>query len=423
MIDRILKAKIVIPVLPTKVNLNASIGKGFLVNTFFLFCLLPYVSPLPLGSDVQVVSGLVAFIILFAVFLRHDIVLKGSELLLLLFCIISIIYINPEVPEAYQLRKAIGPLFGFGIYLTAKKYNTHFSRSIAVFAVALYLVAGITQLLSDQLFNLTFEKIIRTAKYAREGSRGITSICPEPGDLGFVMIYTLLLVEWLHNKRGYARDWVYKGLIAGIIFLVLLSKSGTGYIFITLYGIYRGRKFLLRPSTIFSLLIVGLLLFLILQNSFRMNKGLHDIIQLVNVVWNLDPRLLLYMTSISVRLSPILVSFNNFFSHPFGLGNGTFPVYAVDVYFEAGLNHFFPQTAYLQYKLPRDLAIDSNSTLAKYIFEYGIFFLIYLLTLIVNIDKKELGVFAVFLLLISLSFSLPIVFPPLWLIIGIYTKD
>lgn len=419
---KILNRPISLHGLNRELSLNPTFSKEFLVNVFLFFCIMPYISPVPLGSDVQIMSGLVAYFILLFVVLKTDLIFNWKEFVLLIFCFISLLYVNPEVPESYQFRKAIGPLFGFGIYLVTIRHHMKFRRSTFVAGISAYLLAGFTQVFSKGLFDLTFERLIRTSKYLPTGTRGITSLSPEPGDLGFVMIYCLLFLEWFHTKRGYKRDNTYWYLLISIVILIILSKSGTGYIFLTLYIAYKGRLYLKKPKVLVSLFFLGIFGFSIL-NSIGSNKGLHDVIQLANIVINVDPRALLYMTSISVRLSPILVSFNHFMEHPFGTGNGTFPVFAVDVYYAAGLENFFPKTSYLRYKLPRDLAIDSNSTIAKYIFEYGLFFAVYLITILSMIDRKELGLFAIFLFVISLSFSLPIVFPPLWMLLGLYAKS
>ena len=73
-------------------------------------------------------------------------------------------------------------------------------------------------------------------------------------------------------------------------------------------------------------------------------------------------------------------------------------------------------------RLLYEISSDSVSTFGKYIFEYGVFFIIWLALVLIGLNFKESGTFTVFLLLSGLLFSLPIVYPPLWLIFGIYDR-
>jgi hypothetical protein len=119
-------------------------------------------------------------------------------------------------------------------------------------------------------------------------------------------------------------------------------------------------------------------------------------------------------------VNPILVGLYGAYEKPLGRGSGAFTTQAKHVYLDNGLEEIYP--AHMRERLLYEISSDSVSSFGKYLFEYGIFFILYLLLILSGLDVKRTGLFTVFLVLIGLLFSLPIVYPPIWLIYGMFDK-
>ncbi len=400
------------------ININFSINphftKNVFISLFLFFSLMPYVSPLPLGSDVQIVTGLIGYFILFILMLNNKFYMNKMELLIFSFTLFFLFYFNTN-DDTYQFRKAIGPLYGFGIFYVTKYYKKYFNIKIINIVLGIYLLSSIVQLISPQLFNLTFENFIRVAKYSSASGRGITSMAPEPGFLGIVAVYILVIQDWFYKSKELDKMYYYRFIICS--FLVVSSMSGAGYILLFLFIIYKLLKYFKKYWWIFSFLFIISTITIGNIKSVDGNKGLSD---LIGVLKSTSPRALLGVSSLSNRVNPIIVSFYGAYEKPLGRGNGSYTSEAKEVYLKYNIDKIYPP--HVRDRLLYEISIDSVSTFGKYFFEYGLFFILFLIIIISNVNFKKMGLFTVFLLFTGLMFSLPIVYPPLWLMLGLYSK-
>uniref|UniRef100_UPI004048EA88 hypothetical protein n=1 Tax=Algoriphagus sp. TaxID=1872435 RepID=UPI004048EA88 len=395
-------------------NINPSFSKGFFVQLFFFFSLMPYVSPVPLGSDVQIVTGLIGYFILLALLLKDKFVLNKREILIVGLALLFIAYINIEEPT-YQFRKAIGPMYGFSIYYIAKHYKQYFSLRVMSWVIIIYLIGAITQYISPGLFNLTFENFIRVAKYSETTGRGVTSLSPEPSFLGILCIYLLVIQDWFYTEKSRDKKYYYR--LFACVFMILISKSGGGYILLFLFFASKSILYLKRYWYLIGVFSLTFVIFIANIEEVSGNKGLAD---LVKVLKSTSPKELLGISSLSNRVNPVLVGLYGAFEQPLGRGSGSFTTQARDVYLNNGLDQMYP--VYNRDRLLYEISMDSVSTFGKYIFEYGVFFVLYLFLVIVGVNFKKMGVFITFLVLTGLLFSLPIVYPPIWLVFGFYSR-
>jgi hypothetical protein len=395
-------------------NINPVFSKEVIVNIFFFFALMPYVSPVPLGSDVQIVTGLVGYAVLFALLLKDKFVVDKREFVIFGLCLLFIFYINLNEPT-YQFRKAIGPLYSFGVFYIAKKYNGYFSKKILSIVIIIYLAGAITQFISPGIFNMTFEHFIRVAKYSATTGRGVTSLSPEPSFLGIICIFILVIQNWFYKDEKKDKFYYYR--FAACVFMILLSKSGGGYVLLFLFLASQSISYIKKYWYIALFMGVSLGVFVANADIKAGNKGLSD---LIGVLRSTSPRALLGVSSLSNRVNPILVGLYGVYEKPLGRGSGAFTTQAKEVYLDSGLDKTYPY--HMRDRLLYEISIDSVSSFGKYLFEYGIFFIAYLILILSGLSFKETGLFIVFLVLIGLLFSLPIVYPPIWLIYGMYDK-
>lgn len=398
------------------ININPVFDTAFLVNAFFFFAFMPYVSPVPLGSDVQIVTGLIGYIIIGILLLKDKFIVSPREFLIFVLGLFFIVYINPNEPT-YQFRKAIGPLYAFGVYYVAKHYKDSISLKMIDLVLLLYLSGSILQYFAPGLFDLTLERFIRQSKYSVVGSRGVTSLTPEPSFLGIVCIYILLIQDWVYARFSFEKNRMYYVRMFAAVLMVLLSKSGAGYILLFLFFASKSTAYIKRYWLL--ILIMGSIGVGVLINTDRVsgNKGLSD---LVGVLKSTSPKDLLRVSSLSNRVNPIIVGVTGAIEKPLGRGSGSFTTQAKEVYLDKQIDQIYP--FYMRNRLYFEISIDSVSTFGKYIFEYGIFFLLYLFLILIGLNFRKTGLFTVFLLLTGLLFSLPIVYPPLWLIFGLFHR-
>tara|TARA_B110000046_G_scaffold54094_2_gene60533 strand:- start:6014 stop:7279 length:1266 start_codon:yes stop_codon:yes gene_type:complete len=409
-----LTTKINLKKLNLRFNINPVFSKEVTLSIFFFLALMPYVSPVPLGTDIQVLTGLVGYMILFVLLYKDRFLVDKRELLILGLCLFFVFYINIE-ESTYQLKKAIGPLYSFGIFYIAKRYNHYFSIRVLTIVIVIYLIGTITQLISVDLFKMTFEHLLRESKYSAAGIRGVTSLAPEPSFLGVICIFILIIQNWFY--KGKKRDKYYYYRFAACAFMILLTKSGMGYV---LFFLFLGSQFMgyIKKYWYISLFVgIGFVFFMATAKPISGNKGLSD---LIGVLKSTSPRDLLRVSSFSNRVNPILVGLYGAYERPLGRGSGSFTTQAKQVYIENDLEDIYP--AHMRSRLLYEISSDSVSSFGKYLFEYGIFFLLYLMLIFSGLDLKQAGLFTIFLVLIGLLFSLPIVYPPIWLIYGIFDK-
>lgn len=401
-------------------NLNPVFSKNFLVNAFFFFALMPYVSPLPLGSDVQVVTGFLGYVMIGFLLLKDKFLVTPREFIIFALGLFFIVYINFDEPT-YQFRKAIGPFYAFGVYFIAKRFKEHLSLKLVDVVLTIYLIGAITQYLSPGLFDLTFERFLRMSKYSAEVTyRGVTSLTPEPSFLGIISIYILIIQDWYYHQNKRSLDKKYFIRIIICIFLILMSKSGAGYI---LFFLFIASKSISHIRKYWVGILLGVIVgIIVLANTERVsnNKGLSD---LVLILKSSTPQDLLRVSSLSNRLNPIFVGSVGAVERPLGRGSGAFTTQAREVYLEYGIEEIYPPDLYMRDKLLREISEDSVSTFGKYIFEYGIFFALYLILIFSGLSIRKSGYFTMFLVVSGVLFALPIVYPPLWLIFGLYDKS
>ena len=398
------------------ININPVFNTGLLVNAFFFFALMPYVSPIPLGSDVQILTGFIGYIIIGILLLKDRFIVSPREFLIFLLGLFFIVYINPN-ESTYQFRKAIGPLYAFGVYYVAKNYKDSINLKTLDIVLLIYFAGTVVQYFAPSIFDLTFERFIRESKYSTASSRGVTSLAPEPSFLGIVCIYILLIQDWVYARLSAEKNRMYYIRLAAGISMILLSKSGAGYILLFLFFASKSTMYIRKYWLL--ILIIGSIGIAVVMNTDRVsgNKGLSD---LVNVLKSTSPKDLLRVSSLSNRVNPVIVGVVGAIEKPLGRGSGAFTSQAAEVYIDNGIDQIYP--SHMRDRLLYEVSSDSVSTFGKYTFEYGIFFLIYLILILVGLSFKETGLFTVFLLLTGLLFSLPIVYPPLWLIFGLYDR-
>jgi len=170
-----------------------------LVNIFFALILMPYVSPIQLGSDIQPLVGIFGFLLLLIALIEKKIFLSKFDLYFFFIAIISLIYINFNLPVEYEFRKRIGLLFAFIVYMAIKIYYKQFSYKVFKIVIWMYFISAILQILSPTIFEHTIGLVVRDIK-TDMSVRGVTSLCTEPSYLSFMGIFFIFVLNYFNNK-------------------------------------------------------------------------------------------------------------------------------------------------------------------------------------------------------------------------------
>ena len=217
--------------------MNIKLNK-ILANIFFICALFPFVSPMPLhwlfagtGTDTQPFILLPAILLLVCYVHSKKLYVTKIELLFFIVAMYSLLYINDD-PNSFILKKRVGLLFGFILFVVTRRYYHLFSFTIFKYAVNINFILILFSLFYKETFNSTFSFFLRTIKVVNElHGRGATGLSPEPGFAGAVGIFYLCIL-WYFNQvnKISIKDNYY--LTTLILFSILLTKSGTGYLYL-----------------------------------------------------------------------------------------------------------------------------------------------------------------------------------------------
>jgi hypothetical protein len=365
---------------------------------FFAIC-FPFVSFYPIDTDVQPIY--IGFILLFFLF-NFNIFLKLSPyyIFLFFFSFISVFYINYfDYRANFFAIKGFGAHFSFFsavlcfIYFRNQLVDNYYR--IFNYIVVIYFLYSLFYLLFPILAINLQNYIIRTSNVDENnpfGYRGAAILSTEPGLFAGQMIFFLLLNEYyLTNLKINLKRYWFNFIL--LVFLILISKSGTGYLYFSTF-IFLKYKILRIPTLIFF--------FLFLFNSeinFEENRGLDAIMQLSN------PDNLSDSSGIFKRLYDFSLGIFLFFNYPFGFGLNNAHLIYKTVEFK-NISLFTDNGAY-----------GFNSSLTFWIASYGSIFVFSYYLILLRINKpKFINLFFSFLFII-VSYSAA--FPAIWILFAL----
>ena len=115
----------------------------FFANIFFLCALFPFVSPIPLhwliagtGSDTQPIILLPAIILGLSYLHSKNAKVSLIEILFFIVATYSLFYTSDD-PNSFILKKRVGLLFSFILFIAARRYYHLFSFDVFKYAVTI----------------------------------------------------------------------------------------------------------------------------------------------------------------------------------------------------------------------------------------------------------------------------------------------
>ena len=375
-------------------------SKSFLIHLFYYTIFFPFVSILPIGSDLQPVFIIIMFFIIGFKFINFS----KKDSFLLFIAISSLCYFN-------FFTYSLIPFKGVGAYLSIfislfflmvyeKVFNITIFISVLKRTIIIYFFSSILFYLFPNifsLFQLNFVRAVNTLD-AGIGYRGISTYFTEPGLFGAHMVGLLVLLIGIFNKGLIQiKTCLVYGLM--ILIMIILSKSGMGYLylfFIVLYIIFINRK---KTKILLPLIIsFSVLSVFKLKSILEFNRGIGALISLsdYNNITDL---------SILKRVYDFFLGFFILMEYPLGMGvNFTQSKVISIINSSEFLNNF--------YNVNRDIGFVSSISL--FFAYYGVFTVFLLIFLLKKYKPSFINGFYFFCFL---SFSFSGAYPIIWVLL------
>jgi hypothetical protein len=379
----------------------------FMINTFFFFVCLPFVSLYPIYTDIQPTVFVVAILIIFLLAYGNRLFFDKTDLFFFFFAILSFVYFT-NIEGEFDIRKRIGMLFAFFVYYLTKRFHRCLKFKVFYWAVVVNFVCGIFHFIAPAPFASTAGHFIRTVKiYSYSGPRGISGLTTEPGFLGAMCVFFLAMLVYFNKRESIHKRDVYT-IVFMAVTLIILTKSGTGYVLLTMFFAYWiADRIKEKKAFIWLILGIGLVYLLFQPNSYLGGRGY----EILNIIYK-KPSSVLLDTSIVMRLSNVYIAIWNLIKHPFGSGIGTYSLVASDA-----LELSYVKTLLINAGYP--LYSENVSAFSQYIVEMGLFFIIFIFYVFYIGGKSLYTIFLRTLSFMYILVSFSILFPPTWVMLAI----
>lgn len=383
--------------------------RNWFVSVFFLCCLFPFISPVPVGTDTQPLFLVFAAIIVFRRVLYVG--LPADKYLLLTISLSSFFYINPSFGYIVDAGKAISLVAGIITFIAASRIGDLRAYILVKMAALIYFAYSCLIYINSDFFLSLQEHFVRgvnVGDFSNLGYRGVPALATEPGLLGGLLVFLLIqLVHYGHRVNASIKELSVYGLI--IVLTIAMTKSGTGYLYLLIFltltsGKYFGRNYIMRICFIVAVIAILSIAVPIISNLELDNRGIEILMTLASG-GSLDAD-----TSVLKRLYDIRIGIVSLFDFPFGVGvNGVSATVN-----ELAIRHDLIRAS--------DFAGDISlvSGLSFYFVSYGLFGLLFIVYLFFFVSQAPVlhKVFA----FIYLSASYSPAFPAIWILLSQTSK-
>ncbi len=388
----------------------------FLSNAFFLAVLFPYLSPFPIPTDIQPLAFSLSLLTwtLTGILRRHT--FDHFDWIFLGFSILSLLYINPNLVQFdfFYFRKATGLGMAFLVFFVAKQYHAYFSPQLLFYSCIFFAALVAFQLFFHDAYATTFAHFFMF-RYFQDGGtfgyRGFTGPCPEPSFLVYSAIFFMLMIHFFKQRDGTVPPFSRTIFVLSLFFLIG-SKSGTGLVVGFLIMVIWLYKRYGLPKTIIAFLFVFSIA-AVLAKSNNQSRA----IKLLNMLAT-DPALLWDDESIMDRVNIIILGGLSLLHYPFGNGD----LLCFDTYKELFF-HYKMQEWHSQ-KVLNFIWITMRqggvNELGRYSIRMGLIFWSFMGYLAWKLTRREITSLPLIYLICCLGISMPIIYPPMWFLIGIH---
>ena len=374
--------------------------KKYILVTFYLTVLFPFVSFLPTNTDLQPAFIILAIITAtfsyrkFLFFDRTDIVLMIAGVLSLMY--FNIFHLNAPLTKGFSSYISLFIAIFF-LLVFKKTFNLKIFISVLKVSIIIYFVSSLLFFFYTSFFTIFQGYLVRSINTINEGIgyRGISTYFTEPGLFGAHMVAFLVFLLSFYKKNIIdTSSFIIFSLMCFI--MVLMSKSGMGYSYAALFIILASYKK--------KVIIIPLILILVFSSFYNFNsiiefnRGFLSLQELSNYKSISD-------NSILKRLNDFLLGIVVFSKNIFGCGvnidSSVFQnIISDNVYFSKYYNFGRP--------------FGFVSSFSFYLVSYGFWFILLILFMLYRFKPSFID-FIFFCFFLSFSFSGA--YPIIWIIL------
>ena len=382
-----------------------------LANVFLICALLPFLSPRPAASDVQLPAFIVGFGILLRDLAKGRFALGWVEGLFLSVGIWSFCFVLPG--NDFNVRERVGILMAFIVYYVVKKHAHRFSARMLVLAIVITFGSVLAQVLRPTLYQTVGPFLLRTVKDLSQGGRGASGPSAEPSFLAAMALAHGLLVIYYYSVGRLGR-WVFQACLAMSAASLLLSKSATGFMYFGVVALIGAVYYAFRGMTVgkwVGLLVSVAVLFAVILGPLAESRGGIILVDLYN-----RPEQVLADGSAQERVQCLTIGVLSMFKYPLGAGGGSFPAVALEMDRRYEFRAVFEQAN-------RDNLTGVLNAGGMYFTELGFVFLFFLGIVIgASVRIEVFSYLFSALALLFLMFSFSVTFPLTWLLLGLAAR-
>ena len=374
-----------------------------IVNFLFFFCVFnPFVSPLPIGTDVQLPVFALAFVLFILAVLNGKVFFDRGQIILIMIALWTFAYLGLE--GTFNPRYRLGLPLGILVLFVVQIYW----QSLTIRAVQAAILFNSIGIFLHKFFPSQFvpiaETITREIKIKEIGARGASGFCPEPGLASASLIILFITLVYFREKRQLSKTLFF--LNSSILLCCMFftqSASGILFMMITLFVYLSFNLRFNKRYVIICMLIPGLITYLINTNYFENTRAGSLILLTIS-----NPLGVLRMDgSLAERAAGITFGFYGIREWFFGFGGGSYSNVAPHLDTKYHVMDY--------YDTARDQTQQTVSAFGTYTLEFGVIFWLFLIIVFYSsyaFSATAIASLALASLFILASFS--ITFPGIW---------
>lgn len=380
----------------------------FLLSIFF-----PFVSIFPVNTDVQPVCGFLGLLVCIQAYIKNQLFVSKKILVIIFFVLLFVVYSN-IFDDHLSLNLSKHIVLVFGLFTLIAFYKTHhlLDKRLMYFVVFTYFLFTCFMIIATDLAIYIQNFIVRNTNSIELGYRGVSTLATEPGLLGGLLVFFLLVIYELRRKNKLSKvDLLLLNTL--VIFILLMTKSGTGYLYLVIFLIFLVFEeisfYRAIIVTLFLMLFFPLALFIYLNvgqsvdlESSTMGRGVEILLMLSNPF-----KFSFEDSSIMTRVVQLYLGVVSIFEYPLGVGSASTEYYS----YEIMENTPFIREFYI--KTGKDFG--TNSSFSYMTISYGFFFWVFLLYLYFSFSRSSAAQKTFSFIFLAVSYSAA--FPPIWVLL------
>ena len=165
----------------------------FFIFLFFFCVFNPFISPIPISTDVQLPVFVLAFILFILAIFNGQSLFDRSQIVLLILAVWTMVYIG--VDGSFNPRYRLGLPLGWLVLFVVRIYWHHLTLKMVYVAILFNSSGLLLHKFIPAHFIPIAELITREIKIKEIDLRGASGFCPEPGHASAIFVILMLTLN------------------------------------------------------------------------------------------------------------------------------------------------------------------------------------------------------------------------------------